>query len=128
MRIFDASAIINLCGARKVDRLMDGCTLSLALYEVGNAVWRLVYRDKKVAVEDGRIILDSLSSVIGAMELVEAGDALDILGLAVEEGLTYYDAAYLHAAIKNSLILVTDDETLYRSAKKHVKIIKSEEI
>lgn len=44
MMLFDSSAIINLCGQRKPDRLVEGYALNFALYEVGNAVWnRLVF-------------------------------------------------------------------------------------
>ena len=36
--LFDSSAIINLCGTKRVERLLDGWTLNLAIYELGNAV------------------------------------------------------------------------------------------
>ena len=32
--LFDASAIINLCSRKKFDKVLDGCTLNLALYEL----------------------------------------------------------------------------------------------
>ncbi len=38
MNLFDASAIINLCAEKKLDKLLEGWTLNLAFYELGNAV------------------------------------------------------------------------------------------
>ena len=51
MSLFDSSAIINLCGERKIDPLLEGKTLSLAFYEVGNAVWRQVHVHKSIKRE-----------------------------------------------------------------------------
>ncbi len=47
MSLFDASAIINLCGKKKLDKLLEGWTLNLAFYEIVNAVWKQVYIYKK---------------------------------------------------------------------------------
>ena len=38
MNLYDSSAIINLCGETKIDKLLEGWTLNLAFYELGNAV------------------------------------------------------------------------------------------
>lgn len=35
MNLFDASAIINLCGEKKLDKLLQGWTLNLALRKLG---------------------------------------------------------------------------------------------
>jgi predicted nucleic acid-binding protein len=44
------------------------------------------------------------------------------LRLAENEGLTFYDASYLQAAIDRGLTLVTEDTKLRRAAKKHVAV------
>lgn len=127
-RLFDSSAIINLCSEKKIDHLVTAWTLDLAFYEIGNAVWRQVYVRKSLSREKGDMILDALMSVLENMNIAKVEDALGILKIAVEEGITYYDASYLFVAIKNSLALVTDDEKLYNASKKYIKVSSSKEI
>ena len=128
MSLFDSSAIVNLCGERKIDPLLEGKTLSLAFYEVGNAVWRQVHVHKSITREEGDIVLDSLMEVVRRMEKIEVEKPLEILRIAVEENLTYYDASYLQAAIEKDLTLITDDKKLYVAGKKYIETLKSDEI
>jgi len=128
MSFFDSSAIINLCGERKIDPLLEGKTLSLAFYEVGNAVWRQVHVHKSITREEGDLVLDSLMEVVRRMEKIEVEKPLEILRIAVEENLTYYDASYLQAAIEKDLTLITDDKKLYVAGKKYIETLKSDEI
>lgn len=128
MKLFDSSAIINLCAEKKLDPLLEGFTLNLALYELGNAVWKQVCIHKTVTVEEANIVLDSLADVFGKMRKLKVERPLEILKIAVEEKITYYDASYLYTAIKNGLTLVTDDEKLYNVGKKRVKAVKSNEV
>ena len=128
MNLFDSSAIINLCGERKIDPLLEGKTLSLAFYEVGNAVWRQVHVHKSITREEGDLVLDSLMEVVRRMEKIEVERPLEILRIAVEENLTYYDASYLQAAIEKDLTLITDDKKLYVAGKKYIETLKSDEI
>jgi len=128
MSLFDSSAIINLCGERKIDPLLEGKTLSLAFYEIGNAVWRQIHIHKVITREEGDIVLDSLMEVVRRMEKIEVERPLEILRIAVEENLTYYDASYLQAAIEKDLTLITDDKKLYVAGKKYIETLKSDEI
>ena len=125
--LFDSSAIISLCSRKKLDKLLEGCTLNLALYELGNAVWRQVCLRKALTLEEGKMALDGLILVVGRLK--KAPDSSQgILELAVKEGLTYYDASYLHAAIQSNMVLVTDDEKLSSIAKKFVETLKSDKL
>jgi hypothetical protein len=40
MNLFDSSSVIVLCGEKKLDKLLDGWTINMAYYELGNAVWK----------------------------------------------------------------------------------------
>lgn len=126
--LFDSSAIIALCGRRNMDRLLEGWTLDLALYEVGNAVWKQVYLHKNLTTDEGRTALDALAGVVERIRKTPVEDPLRVLELAVAEGITYYDAAYLHAALKDDKTLVTDDENLHTVAKKYVETLTSDEL
>ena len=126
--LFDSSSIINLCSERKIERLLEGYTLNLAFYELGNAVWKQVHLHKALTQEEGGEALAALTQVYRQMRELHVEDASSILNIAVEEGLTYYDASYIHAAIKNDAMLVTDDRKLHTAASKHVKTTTSEEL
>ena len=126
--LFDASSIINLCSERKIERLLEGSTLNLAFYELGNAVWKQTHIHKTLTQEEGGEALAALTEVYRQMRELIVEDAISILTIAIEEGLTYYDASYIHAAIKNDAVLVTDDRKLHTAASKHVETKTSEEL
>jgi len=126
--LFDSSSIINLCARRRVDELLEGGTLSLAFYEVGNAIWRQVYLKKSLTREEGGKALATLVEVVRRMGEVSVEEGPAVLDIAVEEGVTYYDASYICAAVKNGLTLVTDDDRLCSVARKYVETVTSIEV
>lgn len=128
MNIFDSSAIVNLCREKRINELLEGWTINLAFYEMGNAVWKQAYVYKTLSINEANIILDAFMEVFMKLKKPEKENSLEILKIAVKEGLTYYDAAYIQAAVENNLTLVTDDEQLYRTGKKYVKVATSDEI
>jgi predicted nucleic acid-binding protein len=128
MNLFDSSAIINLCGEKKIDKLLEGWTLNLAFYELGNAVWKQVHVYKTITTNEANTVLDPLIEIFRKLKKPETEDALEILKIAIKESLTYYDASYIHAAVENGLTLVTDDKQLYKTSKKYVKTITSDEL
>ena len=102
--------------------------LNLAFYELGNAVWKQARIHRRITLEEAYLILDSLTEVFRRLRKPEDEDPLRTLEMAVREGLTYYDAAYISAAIEKGLILVTDDERLYEVGRRYVKTLKSDEL
>ena len=126
--LFDSSAIINLCGERKTEKLLEGWTLNLARYELGNAVWKQVKVNEKITVEEANLVLDPLIEVFTRLKKPASENHLKTLEIAVKENLTYYDASYISAAVENNLTLVTDDDKLYKTSKKYVKTLKSNEL
>ncbi|MEM3549869.1 MAG: type II toxin-antitoxin system VapC family toxin [Candidatus Bathyarchaeia archaeon] len=128
MSLFDASAIINLCGEKKLDKLLEGWTLNLAFYELGNSIWKQVYVYNAIGTDEASIILDSLTEVFLKLKKPKKEDSLETLKIAVREGLTFYDASYIQASLENGLTLVTDDKQLYRKSKKYVRVITTDEL
>jgi predicted nucleic acid-binding protein len=126
--LFDASSIINLCAKKRVDTLLEGGALGLAFYEAGNAIWRQVYLRKSLTPAEGRKALITLEAVLKVMGVVSVEHGPAVLDIAIEGGLTYYDASYIHAAVKNGLTLVTDDERLFSVAKRYVSTATSQDI
>jgi len=128
MNIFDSSSIINLCGEKKISKLIEGWTINLTFYELGNAVWKQVYAYKTIDENEANKLLDALMEVFMRLRKPEKENSLEILKIALKEGLTYYDAAYIQAAIENKLALVTDDKQLLEVGKKYVRVSTSDEI
>jgi predicted nucleic acid-binding protein len=125
--LFDSSSIITLVERKKLDELLEGWTIDLAFYELGNAVWKQVHLYKTINTDDAKIVLDAFVSVFKKMRKVQEADPFNILRVATEEGLTYYDAAYLQAATVKHMTLVTDDSKLKKASTKYVKTATSHE-
>ena len=50
------------------------------------------------------------------MLALEGGDAIEIERLVFKRNITFYDSAYLYAAKRENLTLVTDDQRLTKAA------------
>ncbi len=127
MMLFDASAIVNICSRGELEKL-EGYTSSLAIFEIGNAIWKQVYQRKRLNEDEGMKVLNVMKEVLESLEKLEIDEPQDVLKIAVENGITFYDSAYLYLAIKNDLSLVTDDEKLYRIAGKYVRVLRSRDL
>lgn len=120
MKVYDASAILNLMEEGILPDFSESGTISLAIFEIGNAVWKHVHVTKKLSqLQGGKIIL-SASKMIEQLRVINI-EVVDTLKLAVKEGLTYYDASYLEAAHSSKSELITDEKKLREKAKKYVK-------
>jgi predicted nucleic acid-binding protein len=125
--LFDSSAIITLVESSKLDELLEGWTIDLAFYELGNAVWKQVHLYRTLSMDEAKIALDALVSVFDKMRKIQELEPLSTLVIAVTEGLSYHDAAYLQAAVDKKMILVTDDKTLRQVGGKYVNTVTSRE-
>lgn len=128
-RVFDASAIVNLARRKRLDPLLEGHTLGLTLYEIGSYIWREVFVRRRLGLDDGVASLQILSRVYHAMGRHSInGEEVEALRMAVKEGLTFYDSAYLLTALRHNAELITDDAELYRKAGKYVTVKRSIEV
>ena len=127
MNLFDASAIFNLFQSSKYNVLIAGATTPLAMYEVGNVLWKShKIRNKiskKEAIELGTVIFELIDSM---EQIVPSPDS--VLKLSLDEGLTFYDSSYLVSAIESGYNFVTDDLKLYSIASPKVITRKSSEL
>ncbi len=112
--LVDASALYPLVLKLReelLDRLPLVAVLDLTVYEVGNAVWK-EHRARRV--RDPKALAAVFGEVLSGVGVVRVGseEMGEVLELAVAEGITFYDAAYLYAARKLGLKLVTEDSDL----------------
>jgi predicted nucleic acid-binding protein len=120
--LFDANAIYRLirdCPEKATDKLMEGTTISLAYYELGNALWRETHLLKRISIEEAQKSLSLMYAMLARMQVVKVDDeqGIEILQTAHKCNLTFYDSAYLVEAKKASKILVTDDNKLAKAAE-----------
>jgi len=88
----------------------------LAIYEVGNTLWKAVrqgFIGQKEAVQKFSYFL---SLKIGSIELDER-EYEEVLEWSIERNATYYDSIYVMASKKIGAILLTADDDLYEKAK-----------
>ena len=120
--LFDANAIYRLireCPEKALDILMEGATISLAYYELGNALWREAHLLKRISIEEAEKSLSLMYAILVRMQVekVDGKQGIEILQTAHKCNLTFYDSAYLVEAKKTSKILVTDDNKLAKAAE-----------
>lgn len=133
-RLFDASALVNLAldgGSKAVDVIAEGSALVLTFYEMGNSVWKLSHLLKKLSSEESKSLLGVLLQLFDQLSILNLGtsDAMQIEELATLHRITFYDSAYLYAAKKNKLVLVTDDGQLARAAgREKIEAVSSSSI
>jgi predicted nucleic acid-binding protein len=122
MLVIDASALAALLmpedGGEEVEKAVKETervsTLDLATYEVGNAVWRRVRRGE-LSMEEGNVVVSTLLSLLETFEVFSYREvAADAFRLAVDAGITAYDAAYVVLAKKLDARLITLDGELLR--------------
>lgn len=113
--IFDASSIYRVIEANALEKILEEKTIDLALYELGNVVWKAVIRDK-ISLDEGLKLVEFISEAISLMKIQKDGIKNEVLKLAVKKNLSYYDASYLYASISQKEILVTEDKKLLNCA------------
>ncbi len=119
MKLFDASSIFNIIIAEKYDRISGASTIRLAEYELGNILWKNHTIRKTISLDELSELRSAMALLFESIELVE-NSLEETIELAVRERITFYDSSYLSAARKHNYDLVTDDERLYRVAKKYL--------
>jgi predicted nucleic acid-binding protein len=119
--LFDANVIYRLIREnpeKALEKLTQGTTISLAYYELGNALWREAHLLKRISVEEAQKSLGLMYEMLARMQVAEVSieQGTEILQAAHNCNLTFYDASYLEMAKKNSKILITDDNKLAKAA------------
>lgn len=126
--LLDANAFLDLV-RRKKRMIVDQYILDLTIYEIGNAIWKEVVLFRTLTKDEAIQFMMDLINIIQKMNIIRIhGDLNEIMGLAIEKHITFYDAAYLYFAMKKGLVLVTNDKKLFNAAKDKIKVLNSREI
>ncbi len=127
MNLLDASAIVNLFQSNRFSVLLDGATIPLARYEIGNIIWKNYKIRNRISKKEAKDSGTVLFELIDSMEQIVPSPA-STLTLSLEEGLTFYDSSYLVSAIETGYELVTDDIKLQKIARSKVLTRKSSDL
>jgi len=122
--LFDASAFLELVRRKRL--VANNYILDLTIYEIGDAIWKEVILFKALSQDEAIEFMKNMANIINKMNVIHIKEDLDeIMKIAIQEKLTFYDAYYLYSARKNKLILVTNDKKLYNAAKNKIQVLNS---
>ena len=96
---------------------------SLTEYEIGNVLWRENLQKK---LKNPRRIAMIFSEAIRPLRKMEIDSIADVLAIAMERNLTFYDASYAYIAEKQNIRLVTQDTDLLKKCKVAIPVDKME--
>lgn len=122
MIVCDSNVIFDTIKMGRQDRLKDQCTSALAVYELGNVVWKYASLAKTYSQKEANDLLSLYEIVLEDMRVVHS-DLNHIYFVAEKYRTSFYDAAYLCLAKDMNLPLVTLDQKLANKASGSVKVV-----
>ena len=84
---------------------------------------------EKISRENSRIpkrIATIFSEAMAPLQKIEIDSIPNVLAIAIERNLTFYDASYAYIAEKQNMKLVTQDRDLLKKCKSAIPIDKME--
>jgi predicted nucleic acid-binding protein len=86
----------------------------LTEYEIGNVLWK---EGKKKKLKDPEQIAEVFEEAMGVLRKIYVDSIVNVLAIALERDLTFYDASYAYIAEKEGLKLITEDAHLLKKCK-----------
>ena len=127
--LFDASSIFEALIRGNVRVLNKNYTLDIARYELGNILWRRRILVGDIDDEEYARLADLIKRTLRLLNIIgiECHEQ-EILRIAKEFKITFYDSAYVFVAKAKKIPFVTEDEKLKRKIGDYVKATSIEEI
>ena len=127
--LFDTSSIFEAV-VRGIVRVLSGnYTIELARYELGNIVWKKISLLRSADVKRYLELMDLFKKVLGIMKVINITcNESEILKLANELKITFYDASYVYKARELNIPLVTEDKELAKKISSYVKTLSIDEV
>lgn len=127
--LFDASSILEALVKGSVRVLNNNYTVEIARYELGNILWRRRTLIGDVNDEEYIRLTNLLKTTLKLLNIISIEcHETNILKIAKEFKITFYDSAYVFTAKTKNLLLVTEDEELKKRVGNYVKTISIGEI
>jgi predicted nucleic acid-binding protein len=100
----------------------EECAISsLTEYEIGNVLWR---ESKQGRMKNPQLAARTFSKAMQTLTKLQFDSIANVLAVAIERNLTFYDASYAYLAEKEGLTLVTQDAHLLKKCKCAIAIEK----
>ena len=121
--VLDSSAIaliLKKLGGESIEVLEESTTLGLAAYELGNILWKEYTLRRLIGLEEAVRRAEQIAKILEVIQLENiksAEEFKEVMKLAAQLDLTFYDASYLYLAKKTGMPLVTEDKELLEKAK-----------
>lgn len=114
----EASTIFRAIKESSIEKIAGNDTLDLAKYELGNIVWKQHTLLKTINADESEKLMDIITQLLDTMEMMNIkGTEKEILELARNLEITFYDAAYAYTARKHDIPLVTEDKALTKKIR-----------
>lgn len=121
--LIDTSALYPILVSGLALNTEECAVSSLTEYEIGNVLWR---ENQQKKLKNPRRIATIFSEAIRPLRKIEIDSIADVLAIAMERNLTFYDASYAFIAEKQNLRLVTQDTDLLKKCKVAIPVDKME--
>jgi predicted nucleic acid-binding protein len=127
--LFDASSLLKAFKENRLDLLRRSYIQRLTIYEALNALWKETYLLRIISFEKSIELADILINIVRHMYALDpVGLEKEIFNIALNIGITIYDASYVALARKHNLVLVTEDRRLRNKCKNLVNVKSLDEI
>ena len=118
MNLFDTSSIFKAIMNHRVAILDKSTTIPLALYELGNIIWKKTSLLNELTLEEAVELMKIVDAVLKHMVIYENnGLSPNSLILALRENLSYYDSSFVQATIDLGYQLVTEDNQMRKISR-----------
>jgi predicted nucleic acid-binding protein len=117
--LIDTSALYPILISGVAFNAEECAVSSLTEYEIGNVLWR---ENQQKKLKDPKRVATIFSEAIRPLRKMEIDSIANVLAVAIERRLTFYDAAYAYLAEKENMRLVTQDTDLLKKCKVAISI------
>jgi len=117
--LIDTSALYPILLSGVAFNSEECAVTSLTEYEIGNVLWRANLQKK---LKDPEEVATIFSEAIRPLRKLEIDSIANVLAIATQRNLTFYDASYAYLAEKENMKLVTQDTGLLKKCKLAISI------
>jgi predicted nucleic acid-binding protein len=113
MSLFDTSSIFEAIMNQRVEILLGTTTIPLALYELGNIIWKKTSLLDELTLEEAVELMKVVDDVLKRMVIYENNGLNPKSLIIAQQGkMSYYDSSFVHSAIELGYQLVTEDNQM----------------
>jgi len=134
--IIDASAyapLIVIYGKDLIEKLrkIEFVILDLTIYESCNAFWKEHAKLHRISRDEALIACRAVKALTRYVTLYRVIDlnVEEVMGIAIENNITFYDSSYIALALKLKSPIISEDRDIIAVAPKYgVKVIRLNQI